>query len=170
MEWAGYGPGDNYTINTLEPFHVSISFDSNNSQFSSFTTEMTQDGRTQSMSTDCSYLNYMSNDLANGMGFVVSNWGGDASWLWHDKCSGSCNWPELTVSNIKIKTGGVTPGPGPTPGPYNPSDYTFGNLCDSVVDDCPSQGCGNDHCKWSWPKDDPQQWSSPDAHCRCDAI
>ena len=108
------------------------------------------------MTADCSYLNKMSNDLANGMGFVISNWGGDASWLWHDKCSGSCNWPEMTVSNIKVTTGNVQPSPPVPPQPYNPSDYAFGDVCGSVVDDCVSQGCGNDHCKWSWPKDDPQ--------------
>ena len=57
------------------------------------------------MTGDCSYLNNMTWDIKNGMGFVVSNWGGDASWLWKDKCSGSCNWPALSIKNIKIKTG-----------------------------------------------------------------
>lgn len=70
----------------------------------------------------------MSFDLAYGMAFVVSNWSGDASWLYHDRCTGSCNKPELTVSNIKIKTGNTIPVPPPTP--YDPSDYTFpGSPC-----------------------------------------
>ena len=120
------------------------------------------------MKSDCSYLNYMSYDISQGMGFVVSNWGGSASWLWHDRCSGSCNWPELSVSNIKIKTGSVKPGPGPSPSPYNPSNYTFGNACASITQYCGEQHCGQDHCKFSWPKSDPAQWNSPDAACRCE--
>lgn len=108
LEWNAYGPGTNYTINTLKPFHTKITFEkSSSNQFSKFTTTWTQDGKTKSMSTDCSYLNYMSWDLYNGMGFVLSNWGGNASWLWHDKCSGSCNWPDLSISNIKVQTGGA---------------------------------------------------------------
>lgn len=85
---------------------MNVSFDSSNDQFTKLTTLFSQDGKAQSMSTDCSYLNSMSSDLSKGMGFVVSNWGGDASWLWHDRCQGSCNGPELTISNIKVKTGG----------------------------------------------------------------
>jgi hypothetical protein len=133
---------------------------------------MTQDGRTQAMTADCSYLNNMSSDIANGMGFVVSNWGGDASWLWHDRCSGSCTWPELTVSNIKIKTGSASPTPGPTPSPIDPSDYTFGDSCGTASDDwCDDMGCPSvDHCRWSWPNGDPAQWASSDAACRCDQI
>ena len=58
------------------------------------------------MSTyNCDYLANMTDDLENGMAFVVSNWGGNAEWLWHDRCQGSCPWPELTISNIKITTG-----------------------------------------------------------------
>ena len=92
------------------PFHAKIKFDSDGGLFSSFTTTFTQNGKSQSMTGDCEYLNYMSDDVHNNMAFVISNWGGDASWLWHDRCSGSCNWPELTISNIKITQGGDTPG------------------------------------------------------------
>jgi len=56
---------------------------------------------------DCGYLATMTENLSNGMAFVVSNWGGDAEWLWHDRCTEpyTCPWPELTVSNIKVTTG-----------------------------------------------------------------
>ena len=175
LEWSGYGPGDSYTINTDLPFHAKIEFFADGAgQFSTFTTTMTQNGREQAMTGDCSYLNNMSSDLSNGMGFVVSNWGGDASWLWHDRCQGSCNWPELSVSNIKVKTGGVTPGPGPspTPSPYDPADYDFGDSCGSEYDDdCATGGCPTvDHCRWSWNKSDPAKWSGDTAECRCDYI
>ena len=170
LAWNGYGPGDSYTINTDQPFHAKVQFDSDNNQFSSFTTTFTQNGKTQSMTADCSYLNYMSDDVAENMGFVVSNWGGDASWLWHDRCSGSCNWPSLTLSNIKVTTGGVSPGPGPGPSPIDPADYAFGDSCGTAHDDfCSDMHCPSvDHCRWSWPKDDPEKWSSKDAACRCD--
>ena len=170
LGWNGYGPGDSYTINTDQPFHAKVQFDSSNNQFSSFTTTFTQNGKTQSMTADCSYLNYMSDDVASNMAFVVSNWGGDASWLWHDRCSGSCNWPSLTLSNIKVTTGGVSPGPGPGPSPIDPADYDFGDSCGTAIDDfCSDMHCPSvDHCRWSWPKDDPSKWASKDAACRCD--
>lgn len=125
------------------------------------------------MTGDCEYLNYMSDDVHNNMVFVISNWGGDASWLWHDRCSGSCNWPELTISNIKITQGGDTPGPTPPgPSPIDPSNYSFGDACASAKDDyCDDMSCPSvSHCRWSWPIDDPQKWSSKDAACRCDVI
>ena len=117
------------------------------------------------------YLANMTNDMKGNMAFVVSNWGGDASWLWHDRCSGSCNWPSLTLSNIKITTGGAGPSP-PGPTPIDPNNYDFGDACSSAHDDfCADMGCPSvDHCRWSWPKTDPAKWSSKDAHCRCDMI
>lgn len=117
------------------------------------------------------YLANMTNDMKGNMAFVVSNWGGDASWLWHDRCSGSCNWPSLTISNIKITTGGAGPSP-PQPTPIDPNNYDFGDACGSAHDDfCADMNCPSvDHCRWSWPKTDPAKWSSKDAHCRCDMI
>ena len=170
LAWNGYGPGDQYTINTDQKFHAKVEFGERDGQFTTFTTTFTQNGRTQSMTADCSYLNHMSYDIANGMGFVVSNWGGDASWLWHDRCSGSCNWPELTISNIKIKTGSASPQPGPGPDPIDPANYTYGDACGSSYDDfCNDMSCPSvDHCRWSWPNGDPAKWSSGDAACRCD--
>ena len=95
-----------HTINTDEPFHAKIEFYESHVQ-----TTLTQDDRSQIMEADTDYMNKMSIDLENGMGFVVSNWGGDASWLWKDRCSGDCNWPKLSVSNISIKTGLAPPTP-----------------------------------------------------------
>lgn len=111
----------------------------------------------------------MSSDIANGMGLVISNWGGDATWLWGDKCYGSCNWPQLTISNIKVTTGNVQPGPGPKPDPYNPGDYTFGDACSGIFDQCAEIGCPSvDHCRWSWPNG--KSWDDPEAGCRCDIV
>merc|ERR550525_642579 len=103
------------------------------------------------------------------MVFVISNWGGDATWLWHDRCSGTCNWPNLTISNIKI-TSGTSPSPGPGPDPYDPSRFAFGDSCATRTDDdCASEACPSvDHCRWSWALDDPQKWSGKTARCRCD--
>ena len=122
------------------------------------------------MTSTESYLNNMTDDLKNNQAFVVSNWGGDASWLWKDRCSGTCNWPALAIQNIKIVTGGA----GPTPGPYDPNDFDFGDSCATGHDDdCATQGsfCMNaDHCRWSWSKTDPSGASGDTAHCRCDGL
>ena len=173
LSWDAYGPGDNYQINTYKEFHAKVEFNADSSgNFSSFSTTFSQEGRTQVMSADSSYYG-MGSDIANGMGLVISNWGGDASWLWKDRCSGSCNWPELSIKNIKVTTGSVTPGPspGPTPAPYDPSDYAFGDQCGDVSNctdlcSCPS----NDHCRWSWSWSDPGQWAGDTARCRCDIV
>ena len=165
LAWNGYGPGDQYTINTNKPFHAKIDMHSG-----SFSTTLTQEDRTQVMTCNNGYMDQMAQDLENGMGFVISNWGGDASWLWKDRCSGTCNWPELSISNINI-TSGVSPGPGPSPSPIDPSDYDFGDACGGIVDYCSEMGCSDvSHCRWSWAKDDPQKWSGDTAACRCDYV
>ena len=97
LDWNGYGPGDWYTIDTTQPFHAKVEF-----HWDSFTTTLTQEDRTQVMTCNSSYMNQMATDLENGMGFVISNWAGDASWLWKDRCSGDCNSPTLAISNITI--------------------------------------------------------------------
>lgn len=76
---------------------------------------------------DGSYLSYMSDDMHENMGFVVSNWGGDATWLWKDRCSGTCNWPSLTLSNIKVTQGSDHPTPPHPPSPIDPNNYDFGD-------------------------------------------
>jgi len=178
LAWAGFGPGGNYTIDTTKPFHAKISFENNNNQFSKFTTLLSQEGRTQSMSTDCSYLNYMSWDMSDGMGFVVSNWGGNATWLWNDRCSGTCNGPNLSISNIKVRTGGHKTQTHRANGGYNPDFYTFANTCASGEptngggQSCFEQGCSHspEHCRWSYPSGDPLGWHSSQVDCRCDVI
>lgn len=94
----------------------------------------------------------MSNDLRNGMAFAISNWSTYDSWLWGNRCSAqACSGKDLNFTNIKIKTGGSSPGPTPGPTP-TPSDYTFGNACASKwADECN----GSCDCRWSWPSSDP---------------
>ena len=100
LAWNDYGPGSQYSINTNQPFHAKIQFNDN-----SYSTILEQNGREKVMTcNDGEYFSNMAHALEDGMVFVISNWGGDASWLWHDRCYGSCNWPELTISNIKITT------------------------------------------------------------------
>ena len=107
LAWDGYGPGEDYQINTELPFHVKMDFLKDvHGAFEGFTTTMTQNGRTQTMTAhDCPSSYELTNDLESGMALVLSNWSGNASWLWHDRCSGSCTMPELTISNIKVTTG-----------------------------------------------------------------
>jgi hypothetical protein len=130
---------------------------------------MSQDGKTIELSSTGDYFHKLSTDVAKGMTFIVSTWAGNMSWLSKDKCWGTqCSLPELNFTNIKVRTGSGSPSPPPPPPPYNPSDFTFGDVCAGIYQDCGSQGCSVDHCKFSWPRDDPLQWSSPDARCRCD--
>ena len=67
--------------------------------------------------------------------------GGDADWLWKDRCTGTCNWPTLSFTNIKVHTSGASPSPGPpTPSPIDPNDYDFGDACATKdADDCAAQ-------------------------------
>ena len=157
LGWNGYGPGDQYTINTDKSFHVKLDITS-----SSFTTTLTQEGRTQSFGANDGYVSKMADQISGKMAFVASNWYGDATWLWGNRCQGSCNMPQLNISNLKVKTGGDVP-------PVGPTEYNFGDACASRTvgqcgDACPSV----DHCRWSWAKDDPQKWSGHTADCRCD--
>lgn len=49
------------------------------------------------------------------------------------------------------------------------TDYTYGGACATLTDDDCSQVAGCNSCNWSWPTNDPQQWNSNDAMCRCKA-
>ena len=160
-----YGPGSQYQINTLEEFHVKLEFQQNPSgEFEAFTTTLTQNSN--SVSLGCDDLNSnqgMTGDL-DDMVFAISNWSGDASWLWKDSCGGTCGSPDLVYKNISITTSGATPpSPGPSP---SPGDYDFGDSCSTRSDDYCDGTCD---CRWSWPKNDPAKWSSKDAACRCSA-
>lgn len=94
------------------------------------------------------------------MSFVVSTWSAyDADWLVQGKCQqAACTLQSLEFKDIKITTGsgGVDPIP-PTPVDH----YTYGDSCGTPYDD----DCNGCDCHWSWP--DGQDWSGPDAKCRC---
>jgi len=105
LAWNGYGPGGQYTIDTTRPFHAKVSFAKTNGQFSSYTTTLTQNGKTQSMTGNCSYLNALGWDMSGYMVPVVSNWSGGVDWLQKGRCQGGCNGPNLVISNIRIVTG-----------------------------------------------------------------
>ena len=172
LDWNGYGPGEQYTINTDLPFHVKVSFEQDESgNLAGYSTQMTQNGRSQTMHSGyCDYLHNMTADLANGMAFVVSNWEGDDSWLRKDRCSGQCPGDAVeTIKNISIKTGKAKVEE-VRKAPYKPKDFEFGNSCHSAHDGyCYSQGCKTaSHCRWSWPANDLYKGHSPYAACRCD--
>lgn len=162
-----YGPGGNHEINTQKEFHVKFTWDHD----ANFRVEMSQNGKTHSMSSDggCySYLQQIKGDLSRNMALAVSSWGGpysDMSWLDGDTgCGGDCNnSPTLVIKNIEYTSGG--PSPGPKPGP---TGFDFGDECKTKSDDdCSQVNCKDHMCKWSWPRNDPAKWSSKDAHCRC---
>merc|ERR1712060_586726 len=46
-------------------------------------------------------------------------------------------------------------------------DYTYGDDCATLRDDDCALVSGCSQCSWSWPSNDPAQWDSSDAKCRC---
>jgi hypothetical protein len=110
------------------------------------------------MTGDCAQK--MIGDLSDGMAFSISSWSTFDNWLWKDRCqAGDCTSQQLTFKNINIVTGSDIPVP---PVPPTPSDYVYGNECGSKwADDCD----GSCDCYWSWPSN--EDWSGPDAKCRC---
>ena len=123
-----------------------------------------------------------------------SSWSG-MNWLDQDTgCTGNCdNGPTIKIGNIRVeKAGGPTPPPTPGTGQYScngdggcsetksgtfdtrekclsscTSAFSFGNACAGPHDDLCGPECTQSNCKWSWPSNDPQKWSSKDAKCRC---
>ena len=158
-----YGPGGQYTIDTTQKYTVRIDFCEDNSQFSTFTLSLTQNGKTVSETCAGGNNSMMTDDLKGNMAIIVSQWSGDATWLWKDSCGGSCSSdPKLYFTNMKVGTTGATCGSGPSPS----GDYDYGDACATKGDDFCDGSCD---CRWSWPKSDPAKWSSKDAACRCKA-
>jgi hypothetical protein len=158
LDYNAYGPGDNFRINTLKPFHTKIDFNKSGSEFGNFSSTISQGSHSINMTGNCGSNAEMTNDIKNGMAFAISNWGTMDNWLWGDRCQAqTCNNTRLTFTNISIKTGGDAPGPDP-----KPDNYIYGDSCASSWDDDCNGSCD---CRWSWPSN--EDWSGPDAHCRC---
>ena len=51
--------------------------------------------------------------------------------------------------------------------PVDPTGYTYGSDCATLTDEFCADVAGCSKCSWSWPSNDPLQWSSADAACRC---
>lgn len=164
MEYNDYGPGDNFTINTLKEFHVRIEFKKYGDEFGAFLTTMSQNDKSVETNGDCAdYNKLMTNDLKNGMAFAFSSWSTMDNWLWGDRCQAAeCTSKNLYIKNINITTGSDKPGPTP-PGP-KPSDCDncqYGGECATRNDD----ECVDCDCHWSWPSS--ESYDGPDAKCRC---
>jgi len=126
-----------------------------------FSITLSQDGKSIRMAENCA--SNLLGDFADGMAFSISNWSTYDNWLWGDRCQAQeCTMQQAVYHNLTIKTGSGTPHP-PTP-PTPSQDYTYGDSCGSQADD---ECNGHCDCRWSWPSS--QDWSSPDAHCRCKA-
>lgn len=87
LDYNAYGPGDNFTINTLEEFHVRIEFKKYGDEFGAFETTMTQNDKKIQTLGDCAdYNKGLTKDLENGMAFAFSSWSTMDTWLWGDRC------------------------------------------------------------------------------------
>ena len=102
-----FGPGASYTIDTQKAFHVKQSYLETDGQFSGYTTEFSQEGRSVWLNQlNCAGLNGITADMRD-MVLVFSNWGSDSlDWLQHGVCSGSCSTTATsqTFTNLKITT------------------------------------------------------------------
>lgn len=130
----GYGPGASYTINTLLPFNVAISFDGyGTGTLQQIRTVLTQGSGSYTIihnDDECSAgeMASMNTAIQNGMVMVMSIWGGhgaDMSWLDSPPCSSSKNCSATstaTYSNFAIYDIAPTsaPTPPPTPVPSAP--------------------------------------------------
>ena len=132
----------------------------------------------------------MGDAMEDGMVLVLSLWDDhDVNMLWLDSTyptdktgwggpRGTCDtssgkpadvesqhpWSYVEFSSIRFGDIGSTYGSDPSPGPSpTPSDYKYGDACATAYDD----DCNGCDCRWSWPSDDPAQWASDDAKCRC---
>jgi len=111
----GYGPSDDYTINTRKMFHTKISFENEDNRLSAITVTLSQGEKEFSFSAkdeQCwgyGYLDDMKGPIENGMTIAMMNWGSNwdsMSWLDRDTCTGDCqNKPDMYISNISVTTG-----------------------------------------------------------------
>jgi hypothetical protein len=86
LAYSDYGPGSGFKINTEKWFHVKMDFNQSNGSFTNFVTTMSQGTNSVQMTGNCGSNAMMTNDLANGMVFAISNWSTYDNWLWKDRC------------------------------------------------------------------------------------
>ena len=108
LDPMAFGPGSSYTINTMEIIHVRTDFNMDDaSEFSSFTTTISQNGNSVQLQGECESNSKMSGDLKEGMVFALSNWYGGEPWLDKGICGGvnECSNPTLTFTNMEFNQG-----------------------------------------------------------------
>jgi hypothetical protein len=125
----GFGPASTYTINSLNPFTVKVSFTSSSGTLTGITSVISQttSGTTKSITlthgSECgtNYLSDMGTALAAGMVPVWSFWSGDVSWLDSPACPNENNEVKgnFIFSNLIVSgtTGAISPPPPPPPPP-----------------------------------------------------
>jgi len=110
----GYGPSTSYTINTLNPFTLSITFESTSGQLSSIVTVISQGTKSITLTHNSAlcgstYLPAMTTAFTGGMVAVWSFWSGSMSWLDSPACSSDTSEvssPKFIFSNLAITGAG----------------------------------------------------------------
>lgn len=157
-----YGPGEEFDINTLKPFNVRLDYHKYDENLVGYTTTVTQEGRSFDLVGDCrDYANRMTPYMSEGMAFIMSSWRPRSTkWLNGDRCDSACEFPIKTVwSNLEFWTSGAKPAP------MEDVALKWGRACSHLR----SGVCGNDcsECRFSYPVDEPLEWKSDWAKCRC---
>merc|ERR1712060_341849 len=155
-----YGPGEQFDINTLLPYTVRIDYHDFEGHFVGYTTTLTQGDQTIELTGDCrDYLNRMTDNVIDGMAFVVSIWRPrSARWLQGDRCDEKCEWPVNTVfRDVEFWTYGGKQA--------KDVDIVYGGTCANLQDGLCDSSCSE--CRYSYPADEPDRWHSDWAKCRC---
>jgi len=110
----GFGPSTSFTINTLNPFTLSITFQSSGGQLSSIVSVISQGTKSITLTHNSAlcgsnYLPGMTTGLTGGMVAVWSFWSGSMGWLDSSACSSDTSEianPKFIFSNLVITGAG----------------------------------------------------------------
>jgi len=138
----GYGPASTYTINTLNPFTVAITFGTSGGQLSTITSVISQGSKSFTLthsSSNCGsgYLAELTAPFQTGMVVVWSFWSGSMLWLDSPACSSDTNEEsnsQMIFSNLVITSAGAVAPPPPPPPPPPPGTLSCGDSSCTIND------------------------------------
>jgi hypothetical protein len=90
MDQKAYGPGDSFTINTVNEFHTKFEYKTTDGKLSQVVTTLSQGEKSFVITHDdtdknhagyTDYLERMEDQIKSGMTLVFSNWGTNVHWL-----------------------------------------------------------------------------------------
>jgi len=156
---AAYGPGDGFEINTDHEFHVKTEFHkADDGTLSSYTTTLSQDGRSITTENSCGDLSSMQEAISGNLSPMMMV--GKAPWLARNECpsTSECSSPEAVYKNFSFNTAAG--------GGDGDNDVVDDFVFDTTFQDyywvtpCNADACDDDcfDCRNSWPLGDTRKW------------